>query len=387
MEDYDSSIPQYKTAVQTIKTAILQSQYQSIKSINKRQLALYFGIGRYISQNSRNGQWGKGAIAFISNRLQQEMPGLRGFSERNLKNMRIFYEEWQMMDADSAVTTAELQENKQETVSSVTTQKDDNAIKVRQLQLPDFNEFPAKEFFKIGFTHHTAILSQAKTLEERYFYIRLCARELLRVDTLKRLMKEDTYHNQGTLPNNFKQKLPTTELARRAILAFKDEYILDFINVEELGARDIEDVDERIVENRIVQNIKNFIMTFGRDFTFVGNQYRIEALGHIHIIDLLFFNRELSSLVAIELKTGPFKTAYLGQLNMYLRVLDDFVRKPNENPSIGIVLCKSADKAYVEYAVRDYEKPMGVATYKTASDMPERMRKALPDMDDLKKLL
>ncbi len=183
------------------------------------------------------------------------------------------------------------------------------------------------------------------------------------------------------------EKLPTADFARRAILAFKDEYILDFINVEVLGARDIEDVDERIVENKIVQNIKNFIMTFGRDFTFVGNQFRVEALGHTHIIDLLFFNRELSSLVAVELKTGPFKTAYLGQLNMYLRVLDDFVRKPKENPSIGIVLCKSADKAYVEYAVRDYDKPMGVAIYKTASDMPERLRNTLPDIEELKKLL
>lgn len=170
-------------------------------------------------------------------------------------------------------------------------------------------------------------------------------------------------------------------------MAFKDEYMLDFINVEELGARDIEDVDERIVENKIVQNIKNFIMTFGHDFTFVGNQFRVEAFGHIHIIDLLFFNRELSSLVAVELKTGLFKTAYLGQLNMYLRVLDDFVRKSNENPSIGIVLCKSADKAYAEYAIRDYDKPMGGATYKTVSDMPERLRKALPDVEELKKLL
>lgn len=97
--------------------------------------------------------------------------------------------------------------------------------------------------------------------------------------------------------------------------------------------------------------------------------------------------RELSSLVAIELKTGPFKTAYLGQLNMYLRVLDDFVRKPNENQSIGIILCKSADKAYVEYAVRDYDKPMGIVTYKTATDMPERLRKALPDIEELKNLL
>lgn len=368
----------YTIAIQVIKTAILKSQYEAVKLVNKEQLTLYYGIGRYISQNSRNGYWGTNAIGFISSRLQMELPGLRGFSERNLKNMRTFYEEWQLLDVNSAVATAEIQAE---------VNNNDYITEIRQLQLPNFKDFFLGEFFKIGFTHHTAILSQVKTLEERCFYIKLCANELLKVDTLKKLMKEDIYHNQGSYPNNFMTKLPTAEFARRAILAFKDEYMLDFINVEELGARDIEDVDERVVENKIIQNIKNFIMTFGRDFAFVGNQFRVEALGHIHIIDLLFFNRELSSLVAIELKTGPFKTAYLGQLNMYLRVLDDFVRKANENPSIGIILCKSVDKSYVEYAVRDYDKPMGVVTYKTATDMPERLRKALPDMEELKKLL
>ena len=375
MDNLDTKNQEYNVAAQTIKTAILQSQYKAVKLINREQLALYFGIGRYISHHSRVGHWGTGAITYISNKLQNDLPGLRGFSERNLKNMRTFYEEWKVLDSNSAIATAELQLIDQETTE------------IRHLELPNFKDFPIEEFLRIGFTHHSIILSQVKSIEERFFYIKLCANELLKVDTLKKMIKENVFQSRGTMPNNFIDKLPTYELAKKAILSFKDEYLLDFINVEELGARDIEDVDERIVENKIVQNIKNFIMTFGRDFTFVGNQFRVEALGHTHIIDLLFFNRELSSLVAIELKTGPFKTAYLGQLNMYLRVLDDFVRKPNENPSIGIVLCKSADKAYVEYAVRDYDKPMGVATFKTVSDMPEKLRKALPDIEELKKLL
>ena len=375
MENLDTKNQEYNVAAQTIKTAILQSQYKAVKLINREQLALYFGIGRYISHHSRVGHWGTGAITYISNKLQNDLPGLRGFSERNLKNMRTFYEEWKVLDSNSAIATAELQLIDQETTE------------IRHLELPNFKDFPIEEFLRIGFTHHSIILSQVKSIEERFFYIKLCANELLKVDTLKKMIKENVFQSRGTMPNNFIDKLPTYELAKKAILSFKDEYLLDFINVEELGARDIEDVDERIVENKIVQNIKNFIMTFGQDFTFVGNQFRVEALGHTHIIDLLFFNRELSSLVAIELKTGPFKTAYLGQLNMYLRVLDDFVRKPNENPSIGIVLCKSADKAYVEYAVRDYDKPMGVATFKTVSDMPEKLRKALPDIEELKKLL
>lgn len=379
MEEKRLSDMRYNEAVRVIKDAILQSQYQAARLVNKEQLALYYGIGCYISRNSRNGFWGTGAISSISRRLQQELPGLRGFSERNLKNMRIFYEEWQALDSTSAIVTAD--------VELAGEKGNEDSAQIRQLQLPNFKDFPVEEFFKIGFTHHIAIISQAKTVEERYFYIKLCAREYLSVDSLKRLMREGVYRNRGALANNFMEKLPTTELARRAVMTFKDEYLLDFINVEELGARDIEDIDERVVENKIVQNIKNFIMTFGRDFTFVGNQFQVEALGHTHVIDLLFFNRELSALVAVELKTGPFRPAYLGQLNLYLRVLDDFVRKPNENPSIGIVLCKSADKTYAEYAIRDYDKPMGVATYKTASDMPERLRNALPDVEELKKLL
>ncbi len=168
---------------------------------------------------------------------------------------------------------------------------------------------------------------------------------------------------------------------------FKDSYLLNFINVEEIGERDKQDVDERVVEQNIVHNIKNFIMTFGRDFSFIGNQYHLEVYGVEFFPDLLFFNRELNALVVIELKTDEFKPSYLGQLTTYLRILDDHVKKPHENPSIGIVLCKSANKEFVEYVIQDYQKPMGVATYKTADDMPENLRKALPDIDALKSIL
>jgi len=141
------------------------------------------------------------------------------------------------------------------------------------------------------------------------------------------------------------------------------------------------------VEQQIVQNIKNFIMTFGNDFAFIGNQYHLEVYGVDHFPDLLFFNRELNALVVVELKTGDFKPGYLGQLMSYLQILDDKVRKQHENPSIGIVLCKSANKDYVEYVIQKYDSPMGVATYSTSADMPDNLRKALPDIDDLKKIL
>ena len=224
-------------------------------------------------------------------------------------------------------------------------------------------------------------------MAERFYYIHRCAEEHLSVRALKKLIESKAYQNQQALPNNFDRTIPTPKDARKAVMMFKDSYMLDFINVEELGERDIEDVDERVVEQSIVHNIKNFIMTFGKDFAFIGNQYHLEVYGVEHFPDLLFFNRELNCMVCIELKTGAFKSSYLGQLMTYLRILDDKVKKKHENPSIGIVLCTTANKDYVEYVIQDYNKPMGVATYKTFDDMPEELRKALPNMDDLKKLL
>lgn len=260
-------------------------------------------------------------------------------------------------------------------------------ISILPFDFPSIDAFPANDFRSIGFTHHSIILSQCKQREQRLFYISLCAREHLSPDGITNCIKQDLYSQRGQIPNNFLQKLPTGNLAKRAILAFKDQYLLDFINVEELGARDIEEVNESVVEQKIVDNIKKFILRMGKDFLFVDNQYTITVSGHDHRVDLLFFNRELDCLVAIELKTGSFKNIYLGELNGYLRLLDDYVRKPHENPSIGIVLCKSADRSYVEYMIQDYDKPMGVATFKTATDMLERLRNALPSQDDLLQLM
>ena len=154
-----------------------------------------------------------------------------------------------------------------------------------------------------------------------------------------------------------------------------------------LNSRDDADIDERVLENAIVHNVKNFILTFGKDFAFIRNQYHLDAFGVDQYIDLLFFNRSLNCLVAVELKKGPFKTAYLGQLSGYLSILDGFEKKPHENPSIGLILCKDMEKSFVDYVIRDFDKPMGVATYKTSKDMSEELKKALPDVESLKKLL
>ena len=372
-------IMNYDKAVEIIKTAILQSQYDAACSVNEKQLMLYYGIGKYISLNSRKGFWGKGAIDAISERLDKELPGLKGFSARNLRNMRTFYEEWAALDHERDEELI-LADASAKTVPS-------GALQIWQALLPNSQGFPSEDFLHIGFSHHILILSKVKSIEERAFYIRHTVAGKLSLEALKESIAHDDYHHQGSLPNNFLQTLPASEQAFRAINTFKDEYLLDYINVEELGIRDKQDVDERVVENAIIHNVKNFILTFGKDFAFVRNQYHLDAFGEDQYIDLLFFNRELNCLVAVELKTGKFKTSYLGQLQGYLSVLDGFERKPHENPSIGLILCKDMNKSFVDYVIQDYAKPMGVATYKTSKDMSDELRKALPDVEALKKLL
>lgn len=403
----NTEIPKYDEkllrAVADIKEAILQGQYEAAKGVNRIQLAVYFGIGKYISQHTRKDVWGTGALETISNQLRRELPGLRGYSATALRNMRKFYENWAMLDSNPSVTTDKLKSaiaiaeipSGQLSVKA----NDNSAIAIAELesgkkidiyhtlQITDIKDFPIEDFFRLPFTHHIRIIEGTKGLEERYYFIHRAIEENVSSDNMATFIKSHPYDNQSQMPSNFTKTISNAAMMRKAVMMFKDEYMLDFINVEEIGARDSIDVDERVVEKEIVNKVKNFIMTIGHDFTFMGNQQLLEVYGVEQFPDLLFFNRELNAMVVIELKTGEFKTSYLGQLMGYMTILDEKVRKPHENPSIGIVLCKSANREYVEFMIRDYSKPMGVATYKTADNMPENIRKALPDMEELKKLL
>ena len=371
MKQQTDNIPTiYTQAAEAIKTAILQGQYEALKGENRIQLAVYYSIGKYVSQNSRKGKWGTGALASISNHLRKILPGLRGFSAESLKKMRLFYEAWDMLDNslyksdNSVIAITELEKMSQSVIAITELEKmSQSVIAITEtgqidiyhaMSIPNTADFPAIEFLAVPFTHHSRIINKVKELQERYYYIRRCAQEHLSVGALVKLIDNNAFAGQQYFSNNFsKTKLDAKE-ARKAVMMFKDEYALDFINVEEIGERDSEDIDERVVE---------------------------------HFPDLLFFNRELNAMVCVELKTGSFKPGYLGQLMAYLRILDDHVKKTHENPSMGIVLCKEADKEYVEYVIQDYNKPMGVATYTTSADMTEKLRNALPDSEELKKLL
>ena len=367
---------QYNQAVQLIKSAILQNQLEAAKAVNRQMLALYYGVGKYVSDNTRKGFWGTGAIETISEQLRRELPGLRGFSPTSIKKMRQFYEQWCNVV------------NRPPTADDLQTTADETILPFKSLLLanrqPMAGDFDWHDFLALSFSHHDEILSKTKTIEERVFYIHQAATLHWDKYTLRDNLKADLFHHQSQMPSNFAKTMSSTRHALKAISMFKDDYLLDFINVEELDEQDPQDIDERIIENSIVSNVKNFILTFGKDFTFMGNQVHIDKFGHDHWVDLLFFNRELQCLVVFELKKGAFKPAYLGQLSAYIRMLNDDERKPHENPTIGIVLCRDADKTYVEYLLQDYTQPMGVATYKV---MPEKLKKILPPEEEFKRVL
>ena len=381
------------TAVKEIKSAIVRAQARVSANANAEMLSLYFGIGRYVSHKTKTEKWGTGVIDTISAQLQKEMPGLRGFSGKSIRKMRQFFEIWGDsaiwpsptakldMDGSSPLPPVALKSGQQEPVSIIWPSA------TAKLEAANGVTVTVAEFMSISFSYHMEILSGVKTLEERLFYIHEAAQNKWKERQLRESIKRDDFHHRGMMPSNFAATIPDATLARKTLAMFRDEYLLDFVNLDDIEAATGEDVDERVVEKSIVANIRQFITEFGKDFSFIGNQYRVEAAGHEHFIDLLFFNRELNALVAVKLKKGEFKPIYLGQLNLYLQALDDTVKKPHENASVGIILCQSADKPYVEYAIRDYNKPLGVATYRTADEMPENLKRALPPIDELRKRL
>ena len=339
--------------------------YHCVVTHNKKHIEIPYGrpTAEHIAQ-------------YITELLRQELPGVKGYSEASIKMMRTFYEEWRCLFENRQLVIDDL--GNQLTLSHI-----NDKIEIRQLVTDELSASDLASFLNVGFTNHYVILTKTKSKEERLFYIRRCATEFWKVETTKYYLSENLFKKEGTIQQtNFNKTIDNAAFKQRALQSFKDEYLLDFVNIE-----DPELVDERVIEQRIIQNVKNFIMAFGTDFTFMGNQYRLEVAGQEFAIDLLFFSRRLRSLVAFELKRGEFKPEYTGKMNFYLAALDKYVKLPDENPSIGIILCKTKNDEIVELSFSDTSKPMGVATYRATKDLPQKIKEALPDMDELKKLI
>jgi predicted nuclease of restriction endonuclease-like (RecB) superfamily len=356
----------YVEFITDLKRRIVQSRYIAARLANREQLMLYLKTGWALSEKIAKEKWGNSVIDRIAEDLQKQLPGLRGFSARNLRQMRRFHDEYQEVIIWQSVTAKSQRKSKK-------------ASGKHSLVLQLKNGTIGEQFWQVSFTHHMLLLNKCKTNPERFFYIQQCVSQFWSVRILEHHIAAKLFKNRGKLPNNFAVTLPP-ELTPSALEVFQDEYLMDFISQEDTE-------DERVFETKAVSDIKNLVLRLGKGFCFIGNQYRLEIGGEEFFVDLLFFNRHLRSLVAFELKRGKFKPEYVGQLNFYLNVLDEKVRLGHENASIGIVLCKEKNNTVVEFAVRTIDKAMGVATYRTTREMPAEMQGILPDKEELAQLL
>jgi len=366
----------YTALIRKVKEEILSSRYVAAKLVNKESLVLYFKVGKLIHLRIEKELWGTKVIETISRDLQKNLQGLSGFSTTNLKYMKQFYETYSFLEISQSPTD-QINLSKKLISQSSTDQIKPSKIGASRKISPDFIRY----FFSISFTHHYKIISKTKSWEEMSFYLEQSSKNSWTVETLTHNLESELFKKKGKNSNNFKTRLPK-ELQEKAIQAFRDEYLLDFINIQNPN-----EINERVVEHEIINNLKQFLLTLGKEFAFMGNQFRLLVEEDEAFVDLLFFHRSLRCLIAIDLKAGKFKPEYAGKMNFYLNALNKQVKLSDENPSIGIILCKEKNNTIVEYSLADINKPIGVSTYKLTSKLPQKLKKYLPKPDDLMNII
>lgn len=305
---------QTQTEFAEVLAHIRQARQKAYAQINSTLIELYWTIGQTISQKVNNAEWGKGVVRELAGFILQNDPTTKGFSDKNLWRMKQFYETYQQDEKLS----------------------------------PLVRELP--------WTHNTIIFSRCKTAEEREFYLRLAAKEKYAKRELERQINTALF--ERTMLGNQKLSAVLRELHPAIDNTFKDSYVLEFLGLPPVHS-------ENHLQQALIANMKQFILEMGRDFIFVGEEYRLQVGNSDFLIDLLFFHRGLSALVAFELKIEKFKPEHLGQINFYLEALDRDVKKPHENPSIGVLLCSDKDDEVVEYAMSRHLSPTLIAHYTT----------------------
>ncbi|MDU1892795.1 MAG: PDDEXK nuclease domain-containing protein [Dysgonomonas sp.] len=310
---------------------IRQAQYNAMKTVNAEMINLYWNVGEYISKQLETAKWGESVVKELAVYLSKHEPELKGFSDKNLWRMKQFYE--------------------------------------------TYKDFPKLSPLvrEISWTNNLLIFSRSKSIEEMEFYLNMSKNERYSKRELDRQISSGLF--ERTMIGNTKLSPVVREIYPDIANSFRDSYILEFLGLPESHS-------ESELQKGLIRQMKNFILELGKDFLFVGEEYRIQVGNSDFYIDLLFFHRSLQCLIAFELKAEKFKPEHLGQLNFYLEALDRDVKKANENPSIGILLCKDKDTEVVEYALSRYLSPTMVSEYKTQLPDKKILQRKLHELFD-----
>ena len=312
---------------------IKQSRFNALKVVNSELISLYWNIGEYICKKLELSEWGESVVKELANHIQKNEPSIRGFSDKNLWRMKQFYEAYK--DAPKLSTLLR----------------------------------------EITWSHNLAIFSRCKNEEEREFYLKLSKNENYSVRELDRQISSSLF--ERTMLGNTKISTALREINSDITNTFKDTYVFDFLNLPDTH-------NESDLQQGLMKQMKDFILELGKDFLFIGEEFRLQVGKSDFYIDLLFFHRGLQCLVAFELKSDKFKPEHLGQLNFYLEALDRDVKRQNENPSIGILLCKDKDSEVVEYALSRSLSATMVSEYKTQLPDKKILQRKLHELFDKK---
>lgn len=336
---------------------IQQVRHNAIQTVNTELINLYWLVGEHISKRLASTSWGEKTIYELAHYLNSQYPELKGFNRRGLYRMKQFFETYTSSTIVSSVMTQLENPHSQPNAfaSSAMAHLESRGIKNTVLT-------------QVSWTHHLVLLARTKTEEEREYYLRLCIQEKYSVRELERQINSGVF--ERVMIGNQNQPPALKEIKQNISNIFKDSYIFEFLNIPEPHS-------EGALQKALITQMKNFILELGRDFLFVSKEYRLQVGNSDFFIDLLFYHRGLQCLIAFELKADKFKPEHLGQLNFYLEALDRDVKKANENPSIGILLCKDKDSEVVEYALSRNLSPALVAEYRTQLPDKEVLQRKL----------
>jgi predicted nuclease of restriction endonuclease-like (RecB) superfamily len=330
----EMNISNFGNWIKDLKSKIHEARRKVAFSINSQLLELYWEIGRELNSKLENAAWGSNLIEQVANELKHEFPDIKGFSRRNLFAIRQWYRFY-----------------------------------------CEKYQFVPQTVAQIPWGHNRLIITKIKNIEEAEFYCIETIKHNWDRDTLESQISTKYYEKTGKAINNFSSTLPTDQ-SQLVTQTLKDPYNFDFLGLQD-------DALERAIEDELTKHITAFLLELGKGFAFVGRQYKIEISETDYFIDMLFYHIELRCYVVIELKAGKFKPEHAGKLNFYLSAVDSQLKKPMDNPSIGILLCKSKDKIEVEYSLRDLNKPMGISEYRLTDSIPENLKTQLPSIEEL----
>jgi predicted nuclease of restriction endonuclease-like (RecB) superfamily len=370
---------EYKNWIIELKQRIRSAQLKASIAVNEEMIRLYWDIGKSIAEKQKAFGWGSKVVEMAAADLKRELPDTNGFSRTNLFEMRkfyLFYSKNQIVHQAAGQLQIELRETENEAVNNTAEQFENEQYRIENEIVHQADGQLDKESIltKIPWQHHVVILNKCKKINEAEFYLKQTilnnwSRNILELQIASKLIDR-----AGKVQNNFELTLPKFQ-SDLAIETLKDPFKFDFLTLES-------NVQELELERRLTENITQFLLELGKGFAFVGRQYPLKIGNKERKIDLLFYHLKMHCYVVIDLKTGEFEPEHAGKMNYYLSAVDDLLKSETDNPSIGLILCKTKETIDVEYALRDINKPLGISTF-TFNELPDNFKSIMPTVEEL----